>query len=164
MVLDYVEWEDASHAQRDGIRALKVTDDHEEFAGSFDASLGIRGQDLGGHTKALLFFDSTRPVGIVLVKRPPSSPEWAKGSIATVHGLKVASGLQGRGHGKEILLSAIAYVTQVWPDIVILALSVDADNEAAIALYRSVGMQDSGPIYRGRLGMEHRFELRLKQM
>ena len=160
-MLNYVEWEDASHAHRDSIRALKVMEGQEEFGGSFNASMAMREQDLDGKTKALLFFDGVRPVGIVLVKQPPSSPEWARGNIATVHGLKVASGLQGFGHGKEMLLSAIAYVTRVWSDVVVLALSVDADNETAISLYKSIGMRDSGPIYSGRLGKEHRFELQL---
>jgi len=41
-------------------------------------------------------------------------------------------------------------------------LAVDADNTAAIAVYRSFGMDDSGAIYEGRNGPEHRFKISLQ--
>lgn len=36
---------------------------------------------------------------------------------------------------------------------------VDAGNATAVTLYRSFGMRDSGPVFRGRIGPEHRLEV-----
>jgi RimJ/RimL family protein N-acetyltransferase len=48
---------------------------------------------------------------------------------------------------------------QAFPEIKALELSVDADNEAAIALYASFGWVDSGEAYKGRIGYERRMGL-----
>ncbi|MNI99920.1 hypothetical protein D3C73_1591290 [compost metagenome] len=49
---------------------------------------------------------------------------------------------------------------QAWPEIRGLELSVDADNESAIALYVKYGFVDSGEAYRGRIGYERRMGLK----
>jgi len=49
----------------------------------------------------------------------------------------------------------------IWPETSALMLAVDADNVAAIAVYRAYGMEDSGPIFEGRNGLENRFKVSL---
>ncbi|WP_130910681.1 GNAT family N-acetyltransferase, partial [Pseudomonas sp. Sample_9] len=94
-----------------------------------------------------------------LLKRPPVLPDWADEHSATLHALQVDRRAQGKGYGKACLQALPAVALGAWPEIKGLELSVDADNEAAIALYAKHGYVDSGEAYKGRIGYERRMGL-----
>jgi ribosomal protein S18 acetylase RimI-like enzyme len=98
---------------------------------------------------------------MVLLKRPPASPSWTPKNAVSLHGLKIAKDLQGRGLGRFALQLAIEMAKARWPDATKLVLTVDVENVAALTLYRRFGMSDSGPVFEGRVGLEHRLELSL---
>ncbi len=146
------------------IRALKrleISDQQVEFGGSFKKSID---ECLSGPPDAIrglaVLFDSS-PVGLVVLKRPPLSPAWASEDMVTLHGLKIDIRWQGKGYGRAAFSGAMALCRSIWPDAKQLALSVDAGNEVALSLYKSFGMTDSGPIYQGRIGREHRLQIAL---
>jgi ribosomal protein S18 acetylase RimI-like enzyme len=143
------------------LSTLAVDEDQEDLGGTFDDSVQEwRGADAAG-LLGLVFRLDQDPVGLVLIKRPPLAPDWVRMKQASVHGLKIARGYQGFGLGRTAFGLTIGAVKDHWPDTEALVLAVDAGNEPALAVYRGAGMQDSGPIYRGRIGLEHRLVLPL---
>ena len=150
------------HSQLNTLCSLQVLKSQEEFGGSFTESVEEWRANAGQSVLGLCFttYDGA-PVGIVLLKRPPASPDWTPFSAVSLHGLKIAHAFQGRGFGRKALELAIDKARLTWPDAATLILAVDAGNLAALSLYRRFGMTDSGPIYRGRIGREHRLEVPL---
>ncbi len=142
--------------QIDRLRRLKIPEPQIEFGGSFEQSVA---ECLDGAPPCMRGFGilvDAAPVGLVILKRPPCSPDWASDDMVTLHALKIGANWQGLGYGRAALSGALTMCRSIWPRAKRLALSVDADNTAALSLYRSVGMTDSGPVFQGRIGLEHR--------
>lgn len=154
------ECTELSSAQIEKVRRLKVSAKQAEFGGSFEHSLDtcLRGscETLRGYC----FLQQGAFVGMVILKRPASSPHWVPADAVSLHALKIDWRLQGFGLGRKALELAARMAISSWPDARQLVLAVDADNTAAVTLYRRFGMQDSGPVYRGRIGHEHRMSKR----
>ena len=109
----------------------------------------------------VVFFLENSPVGMTLFKRPPLSPSWASRSAATIHGLKIAKPWQGRGLGHQSFKLAVHHLRKEWPAITKLTLAVDADNTAALSVYRAYGMIESRAVFEGINGPEYRLEISL---
>lgn len=151
-----------SASETRSIGRLKVSDWQEIKGGSFEESLQAWQEDTTGHVLGLCFLVDDEPVGMTLFKRPPLSPTWASKDAATIHGLKITTPWQGRGLGHEAFELGVNQLKLEWPLITTLMLAVDADNDAALSVYRNYGMTDSGPIYEGNAGPENRFFISLK--
>jgi len=155
------ELEQLSGQQIRDLKRLEISDQQMEFGGSFKRSID---ECLSGAPSAIrglgIVFDSA-PIGLVVLKRPPLSPAWAPEDTVTLHGLKIDVRWQGKGYGKAAFSGAMALCKSIWPDAKQLALTVDAENEVALSLYKSFGMTDSGPVHRGRIGLEHRLQIPL---
>lgn len=149
---------DAQFAQ---LALLRVTERQEYLGGSFGESLeawraGPRSQVLG-----ICFLLGEVPVGMTLFKRSSQEPEWVPDDAACIHGLKIALPWQGRGLGHRAFALAIDCLCREWPDLRRIMLAVDADNTAALAVYRGFGMEDSGAVFHGNHGPEHRMSAAL---
>lgn len=147
--------------QLDRLRHLTISDRQIEFGGSFDSSVEDCLSGPQDSIRGLGVLLEGSPIGLAVLKRPPLSPAWAAEDTVTLHALKIGADWQGQGYGRAAFAGAIAMSRSIWPDARRFALSVDADNIAALSLYRSFGMTDSGPIYRGRIGLEHRLHIAL---
>ena len=145
-----------SGQQLERLRQLTIPDQQIEFGGSFDRSVDACLSGAPDSYRGFAILLDGSPIGLVILKRPPDSPAWASEDTVTLHGLKIDAGLQGKGYGRAAMAGAMEAARSTWPDARHLALTVDADNDAALTLYRSFGMSDSGPIFRGRIGLEHR--------
>lgn len=151
-----------SISKRAALSSLRVSGDQEDLGGTFEASV-CEWENANAETLfALAFLIGDDPIGIVLFKRPPSSPYWVQKGDVSLHGLKIDKSRQGKGLGRAAFGLAIDAVGEHWPTVSRLVLAVDAVNEPALAVYRGFGMKDSGPIFRGRVGIEHRLELLLE--
>ncbi len=102
----------------------------------------------------LCFILDNQPIGITLFKK-------ISANTASIHGLKIATPWQGKGFGHRAFRLAIDELKMNWIDISLLKLAVDAENTAAIRVYRAFGMKDSGPIFEGPNGQEHRMALEI---
>lgn len=71
-------------------------------------------------------------------------------------GIMVAGPAQGHGVGRA-LLQALLQVADQWANVLRIELTVFADNERAIALYRSLGFEEEGRM-RGHAFRDGRFE------
>jgi len=143
------------------IRRLSISDRQIEYGGAFETSVDdcIAGSPDSIRGLAILLKDT--PIGLVVLKRPPLSPVWASEDTVTLHGLKIDARWQGKGYGKAAFVRTLAVCRTIWPDAKRMALSVDADNAVALALYKSLGMIDSGSVFQGRIGLEHRLHIAL---
>ncbi len=140
---------------------LTVSPRQEVLGGSFLESLQAWRDGPQSHVLGLCFLHEDHPIGMTLFKRPPLSPPWVTPQAASIHGLKISQRWQGRGWGSVAFHLAIDALRNGWPDVKTLLLAVDAENTVARAVYRAAGMSDSGPIYEGRVGREHRMQLAL---
>ena len=132
--------------------------EQSEFGGDFKGSIAeIEAAPSDLRLGAVLSFGDA-PVGLCLLKCPPFAPDWAHDDAVTLHGLKIDRSVQGRGFGRLLMRGAIALARTRWPAACRVQLMVDAGNVAALGLYRSFGMLDSGPVHIGRIGREHRLE------
>jgi putative acetyltransferase len=58
-------------------------------------------------------------------------------------GIGIASGFQGRGVGRLLIARLLEWADN-WSGVLRVELTVHADNERAIALYRSMGFEEEG--------------------
>jgi len=151
-----------TEAQLTALGELQVSEQQEVFGGSFAESLEAWQKAPSSQILGLCFRFRGQPVGMTLFKRPPLSPAWAPACAASIHGLKISETWQGQGWGHNAFRLAVHRLKEEWPETTTLVLAVDAGNAAALAVYRAFGMADSGPIYDGTNGREHRLEVSLK--
>lgn len=161
--LTLVSFDHLNPPQMGRLRRLGIPDDQQKFGGSFEETLEQYLSYACPTIRGFCILKTDGPVGLMVLKRPPSSPDWVPEDAASLHGLKIDQRWQGRGLGKRALLLAIDEAVAIWPGLRQLVLTVDAGNSTALALYRSFAMEDSGPVHEGRLGREHRMTKYLDQ-
>lgn len=157
-LLDYALLSDE---QQRLLNDLQVLPEQRLYSGDIQGALYTLQSAPCPGIKGFALLAEERPVAFVLLKRPPFLPPWADEKAATVHALQVDCRLQGRGYGRACLRALPAASREQWPRVRQLMLSVDADNHAAVHLYRSEGWVDSGTAYRGRVGYERRLSLKI---
>ena len=159
MTTRLVPYETLNARQRQQVEAIEVHKEQIKFSGDIHGALHTLLSRPGPGVKGFALLAEDIPVAFLLLKRPPVLPAWANEHSATLHALQVDQRAQGKGYGKACLQALPEVARQAWPQIKGLELSVDADNEAAIALYAKFGWVDSGEAYKGRIGYERRMGL-----
>jgi len=154
-----VPYEHLSALQRQQVEAIEVHAEQIKFSGDIHGALHAVLSKQSAGVKGFALLADEIPVAFLLLKRPPALPAWANEHSATLHALQVDHRAQGKGYGKACLQALADVAREAWPEIKGLELSVDADNDAAIALYGRYGFVDSGEAYRGRIGYERRMGL-----
>ncbi|WP_323767045.1 GNAT family N-acetyltransferase [Marinovum sp.] len=150
--LSVTELSELTAPQLAALRALPVTGRQACLGKSFPESLDDWQAAAPGAVLGLCVLLDGTPVGLTLFRRVPAQA--GTPATASIHGLKIALPWQGRGWGHAALRLAVAALHQRWPEVRRLTLAVDADNAAALAVYRRFGMTDSGPVD-GNHGPEH---------
>jgi RimJ/RimL family protein N-acetyltransferase len=136
--------------------------DRQAFQGrSFDESVADWRNGSRENILGLCFAHGGALVGIVLFNRPPKTAGGLAADTASVHGLKIATPWQGQGWGHLAFRLAVQALQDTWPSTKELVLSVDADNTAALAVYRAFGMIEAGPVVVGKHGPEYHLSLSL---
>ena len=159
--LEVVELSAISERQMSSLAALTLPDIQYEYGGRFKSSIDECVSGDRGQIRGLAILVGDVPIGMVLLKRPPLSPDWASEDTITLHGLKIADRWQGKGYGRLSLIKTIAMAKEIWPPAKKLALTVDVENRAARKLYERCGLRDVGVPSRGRIGLEQRYEILL---
>ena len=156
-----LDWHGLSDSQHAELAALRISDRDVDYAGTIAKAVDDCRSTPPDRLRGFAVVAADEVVGFVILKRPPASPEWAGADAVTLHGLRIDTRHRGRGLGRAAFAAAIDTARRLWPDARRLVLSVDAGNTAAHGLYVAFGMRDSGPVFRGRIGLEHRLELDL---
>ena len=136
------------------LRELTVSDHQEILGKSFGESIEDWESAFADEVLGLCFFYDKQPVGLTLFRKQSSR-------VASIHGLKIATHYQCRGFGHQAFGLAVDVLRVAWPKITVLQLAVDAVNKPAIKIYTAAGMNDSGPIFQGPNGLEHRMKMKL---
>jgi RimJ/RimL family protein N-acetyltransferase len=136
------------------LRRLKVSQRQEFLGKSFEESIEDWENATREEVLGLCFLCAERPVGLTLFNQ-------SGGKTVSIHGLKIATPLQGRGWGHIGFRLAVEYLKEAWPEIERLKLAVDAENKAAIAVYARFGMTDYEPVFQGSHGDEHHMDVSL---
>ncbi|WLG43735.1 N-acetyltransferase [Pseudomonas sp. FP1740] len=159
MTARLVPYESLNALQRRQVEAIEIHAEQIRFSGDIHGALHTLLSKPCPGVKGFALLAEEVPVAFLLLKRPPVLPAWANEHSATLHALQVDHRAQGKGYGKACLQALPEVARQAWPEIKGLELSVDADNESAIALYAKYGFVDSGEAYKGRIGYERRMGL-----
>ncbi|MGF6332145.1 ribosomal protein S18 acetylase RimI-like enzyme [Pseudomonas sp. BS3782 TE3695] len=159
MTARLVPYESLNALQRQQVEAIEIHAEQIRFSGDIHGALHTLLSKPAPGVKGFALLVEDVPVAFLLLKRPPVLPAWADEHSATLHALQVDRRAQGKGYGKACLQALPEAARQAWPEIKGLELSVDADNESAIALYAKYGFVDSGEAYKGRIGYERRMGL-----
>ncbi|MCF4994400.1 GNAT family N-acetyltransferase [Pseudomonas syringae] len=159
MTTRLVPYDSLNALQQRQVEAIEIHAEQIRFSGDIHGALHTLLSKPGPGVKGFALLADDVPVAFLLLKRPPVLPAWANEHSATLHALQVDRRAQGRGYGKACLQGLPQVALAAWPGIKGLELSVDADNEAAIALYVKHGYVDSGEAYKGRIGYERRMSL-----
>ncbi|CAG8868125.1 hypothetical protein PS627_02888 [Pseudomonas fluorescens] len=156
-----IDYHGLSALQRSQLIDIDLQPGQVRFAGDISSALyillSVHSDDRRG--VALLVDDTPR--AFMLIERGAHLPAWAEPDAVTLSALQVDWRCQGRGFGRFCMTALPALVRGVWPQARRMQLSVDPQNEAAIALYLSTGWCVSGEGYRARLGRERVMTLRL---
>ena len=136
------------------LRNLTVSAHQEVLGKSFLESIDDWESANRDNVLGLCFLLKEQPVGLTLFNKRADH-------TASIHGLKISTPWQRQGFGHFAFRLAIEQLRIAWPDVKRLKLAVDAENKPAIAIYTASGMSDSGPVFQGPNGQEHRMELQL---
>lgn len=159
MSAQLVPYDSLNALQRQQVEAIEIHPEQIKFSGDIHGALHTLLSKPDPGVKGFALLADQVPVAFLLLKRPPVLPAWADEHSATLHALQVDHRAQGKGYGKACLQALADVAREAWPEIKGLELSVDADNDAAIALYAKHGFVDSGEAYKGRIGYERRMGL-----
>ncbi|WP_300017725.1 GNAT family protein [uncultured Roseobacter sp.] len=145
------------------LRTLTISDAQVEFGGTFSETLEGCLSDTSGAVQGLCFLKDAEPIGMVVLKRPPATADWVAANAVSLHGFKLDRAWQGKYLGGLAFRLSVQAAASTWPKAEQLVLAVDAENIAALTVYRNFGMADSGPVFSGRIGKEHRLSINLAE-
>lgn len=142
-------YHDLTPGQNRQLRDLQVHPEQIAFCGDIESALySLPAQPVAG-VKGFVMLSDEVPVAFLLLKREPLLAHWAEPQSATLHALQVDKRVQGQGVGKQCLQLLAQQLSQHWPDIHHIMLSVSPFNTSALAFYLSQGWVESGEAYRG---------------
>ena len=141
--------ENLTAGQREQLQTLEVHTEQIAFSGNIESALHSLPARPHPGIKAFVLLADERPVAFLLLKRQPFLAHWAEADSATLHALQVDKRMQGQGLGKACLRELPRAVSQLWPEIRQLMLSVSPLNTGALAFYLSQGWRECGEAYRG---------------
>lgn len=142
-------------ALRPAVLRIDVAPEQVRFGGVPATSVGLADREPARESVVIL--RDGVPVGYFQLDRTgvPGAP--SRPDILGLRALAIDRGAQGQGVGAAAMAALPAYVREHFPERRTVALTVNADNPAAIALYARAGFVDAGVgIYRGgRSGPQH---------
>lgn len=154
-----VGYHELNDSQRHQLEQLEVQLEQQPFCGDIHSALNMLLVRPNPNIQGFVLLADEQPAGFLMLKRDDCLPHWAQPGAATLHALQIDHRLQGKGLGKACLQALPATIRKIWPDIDQVMLSVDVANLPAMGLYTSLGWDDTGEAYRGRVGFERRMAL-----
>ncbi|ATG47775.1 hypothetical protein CEW89_09485 [Celeribacter ethanolicus] len=89
------DFDSLTASQLADVGRLETPSQQVEFGGPFRNSLDLITSDQGETLRGYGLLKSERVIGLVILKRPPSSPDWVPQDAVSLHGLKIDWRWQG---------------------------------------------------------------------
>lgn len=129
-------------AEREKVLELKVRRSQQAFVASNAES--IEEAEDGDHCVPLAIYDADVPVGFAMYALDPDDGNY------WIYRLMIDQRYQRLGYGRQALIELLKVMSQL-PGCSHVTLGVLPENEAAIALYRSLGFRETGQIIGGEI-------------
>jgi ribosomal protein S18 acetylase RimI-like enzyme len=140
---------------REATLRIAVAPEQVRFGGTPAASIPAADRELARESVVIL--RDGVPVGYFQLdlRSVPGAP--AGKDIVGLRALAIDRAAQGQGVGRAAMRALPAYVRARFPERTTVALTVNTDNPAAIALYASAGFVDAGTglYHGGHAGPQH---------
>ena len=153
--LSLVRWQSLSAAQQSAVRALRISPEQVEFAGSVDRAISACESASPNDVAGLAVLEGNDVVGFVVLSRCSKCPNWAPPGSVALTAMRVDSSRQGRGIGKSALALTEAWLRLHWPEEAVLALCVDESNHAGRRAYAAAGFSQYAEPKEGRIDVVH---------
>ena len=148
--LSLERWQSLSSAQQAAVRALQISPEQVEFAGTVeravDACESASPEDVAG----LAVLEGSEVVGFVVLSRGPKRPDWAPPGSVALTAMRVDYTKQGKGIGKSALSLSEVWLRAHWANEAVLALCVDESNQAGRRAYAAAGFTEYAEPKQGR--------------
>ncbi len=148
----FARWQDISPSQKAAVEQLAIDKQQVQYAGPTDRAVAASASDVSGDVQGLVIFHRDIVVGLLLLKRRGSLPEWAVRRAAVVSALRIDQRFQGQGIGTTALKLLPIWLSREWPEITCIMLSVDEANLQGRRVYEKAGWVDRGMRVEGRIG------------
>ncbi len=146
-------YEDLNPAQRALLRDIEVQPQQIAFCGDIESALNSLPAQPHIGIKGFVLLGDEQPVAFMILKRQPLLAHWAEPDSATLHAFQVDRRVQGQGLGKICMHELAQAISELWPEVRQLMLSVSPFNTPALAFYLSQGWVECGEAYRGERRM-----------
>ncbi|MBA1204653.1 GNAT family N-acetyltransferase [Pseudomonas capeferrum] len=159
--MQLIDYRHLTPFQRSQLIDIEVHLDQIRFSGDIANALYILISTKGDDRRGIALVHQGVPRGFMLLERGPFLPFWAQADAAALCALQIDRNMQGQGLGRFCMTALPDLVRTLWPEVRLLQLSVDPENQAALALYHATGWRESGTGCRARQGYELQLSLML---
>lgn len=148
-------WQSLSPAQQSAVRAIQISADQVECAGSVDRAIAACASAAPDEVAGLAVLEGGEVVGFVVLSQGAKCPDWAPPGSVALTAMRVDSSRQGQGIGKSALALSEAWLRMHWPEAAVLALCVDDSNHAGRRAYAAAGFSPYAAPKQGRIDVVH---------
>lgn len=159
--MQLIDYRDLTPIQRSQLIDIEVRPEQIRFAGDVANALYILVSTRADDRRGIAIVHEGVPRGFMLIERAPFLPFWAQADAAALCAFQIDQRMQGQGLGRFCMGALPVLVRALWPEVRLLQLSVDPENQAALGLYLSTGWRDTGTGCRARQGYERQLSLML---
>jgi len=155
-----IRHEQLSARQREQVLSIELLPEQISLVGDAYGALHALSARPASDIQGFVLVVDEVPRGFFLLKRRSLLPRWAAGQTATLHALMIDRRFQRLGLGRRCVELLPGLVRELWPEVTQLMLAVAPENQAAHALYRTLGWLDDGDADRSATGFERRMVLK----
>lgn len=145
-------WQALTPDEQAQVLALQIDADQVEYAGTVQRAVDSCAAASADEAAGLAILVGARVAGFLVLRRGPMLPDWAPRGSAALAGMRVDRAFQGAGVGRRALQAVDDWLASHWPDVAVVALTVDEENAAARAAYRRAGYVEFAEPRPGRIG------------
>jgi RimJ/RimL family protein N-acetyltransferase len=152
-LLSLIRWQALAPEVREAVRQIRIDQQQIEYAGTLEKAIASCESSAEEDVAGLAIILSSCPVGFVVLSRGSKRPKWAPSGAVALTAMRIALEQQGKGLGRQALLSVDRWIAANWSASEQIALCVDDQNEAGKRAYLRAGFTEYASPEQGRIGL-----------